>query len=254
MGGQRMNLTDGTSSLQVQDDTQALRDESNGLLETARALVVKNQEDYQKAGAYLKQVKTKIREAEAARVARTKPINEALKLINEDYKGIKDQLEGIVGMIERPMKDYVREQDRIRQEAEAKARKEREEAEAKAREEADARAKELQAAQEAVRQAEDPFMAALLQEDADEALQATQEAIREVRAVESAPLCPDLPKVAAAGTRIVRPWKFRIVDPALIPREYLAVDEVKIGAYVRAMKESASIPGVETFQDITIGG
>jgi hypothetical protein len=33
----------------------------------------------------------------------------------------------------------------------------------------------------------------------------------------------------------------------LIPREYLCVDEAKVGAYARAMKDSGSIPGIDIY-------
>ena len=44
-------------------------------------------------------------------------------------------------------------------------------------------------------------------------------------------------------------WKFRVTNPALVPREYLAVDEQKIGAVVRAMKDTVKIPGVEIYSE-----
>lgn len=55
--------------------------------------------------------------------------------------------------------------------------------------------------------------------------------------------------VAGASTRTT--WKFRIVNASLVPREYLAVDEVKIGGVVRAMKGATNIPGVEAYPDAT---
>jgi len=53
--------------------------------------------------------------------------------------------------------------------------------------------------------------------------------------------------VSGASTRTV--WKFKIVDAAKIPREYLAVDEVKIGGVVRAMKGATNIPGVQAYSE-----
>jgi len=53
--------------------------------------------------------------------------------------------------------------------------------------------------------------------------------------------------VSGASTRTV--WKFKIVDAAKIPREYLAVDEVKIGGVVRAMKGATAIPGVQAYPE-----
>lgn len=55
--------------------------------------------------------------------------------------------------------------------------------------------------------------------------------------------------VTGAVTRTT--WKYRIVNAALIPREYLAVDEVKIGGVVRAMKGLTNIPGVEAYEAAT---
>jgi hypothetical protein len=57
---------------------------------------------------------------------------------------------------------------------------------------------------------------------------------------------PDLVR-SVAGAKFVRRWHFRIVDESLIPREYLAVDEKRIGQYVRAMKGSARVAGIEFY-------
>jgi hypothetical protein len=44
-------------------------------------------------------------------------------------------------------------------------------------------------------------------------------------------------------------WKFRITDADKIPREYLMVDEQKIGAIVRALKEKHGIPGIQAYPE-----
>ncbi len=43
--------------------------------------------------------------------------------------------------------------------------------------------------------------------------------------------------------------KFRVDNPNLVPKEYLKVDEVKLGAVIRAMGSAAKIPGVTTWQE-----
>jgi hypothetical protein len=53
------------------------------------------------------------------------------------------------------------------------------------------------------------------------------------------------PKVDGVSQRT--DWKWRAVQPELIPREYLLIDEVKIGKVVRALRESTSIPGIEAY-------
>lgn len=106
--------------------------------------------------------------------------------------------------------------------------------------------------------------AARLRKEAEDRQLAEAEAALEIgdadlaEAIVSAPTLVELPPpapvivpssiapVSGASTRTT--WKFRIVNAALIPREYLAVDEVKIGGVVRAMKGETKIPGVEAFE------
>jgi hypothetical protein len=70
-------------------------------------------------------------------------------------------------------------------------------------------------------------------------------------------------KQQVAGLKTVRRWYWKYsggpkdlkqTPPTLlaraqklIPRDYLCADEVKIGAYVRSMKETAKIPGIDVF-------
>jgi len=44
-------------------------------------------------------------------------------------------------------------------------------------------------------------------------------------------------------------WSFRVVDAALIPREWLVPDLVKIGKVVRALQGETRIPGIEAFAE-----
>lgn len=46
-------------------------------------------------------------------------------------------------------------------------------------------------------------------------------------------------------------WKFRIVNAALIPRQYLTPDEKAIGGVVRSLQDKAGIPGVEVYSEKT---
>ncbi len=54
------------------------------------------------------------------------------------------------------------------------------------------------------------------------------------------------PKVK--GLSYTARWKFRIVNPSLIPRDYLMPDLVKIGQIAKAMKGKADIKGVEVYE------
>jgi len=44
-------------------------------------------------------------------------------------------------------------------------------------------------------------------------------------------------------------WNFKVENPALVPREFLMVDESKIRAYVRAMQADAKISGVRIYKE-----
>jgi hypothetical protein len=54
-----------------------------------------------------------------------------------------------------------------------------------------------------------------------------------------------VPKVEGVVFRTA--WKFEVTDPAAVPREYLAVDEIKIGKVVRASGGTITIPGVKVW-------
>jgi len=63
----------------------------------------------------------------------------------------------------------------------------------------------------------------------------------------------EAPKVKGVGFR--SNWKFRIVNEALIPREYMQPDLVKIGGVVRSLKGGTSIPGIEVYEEVaTVSG
>lgn len=63
---------------------------------------------------------------------------------------------------------------------------------------------------------------------------------------------PQVPR--SAGVSFTPQWGFEITDAALIPREYLMVDEKKIGAVVRAMKHQTNIPGVKAIEGTGVRG
>lgn len=53
-----------------------------------------------------------------------------------------------------------------------------------------------------------------------------------------------------ADMRIYRKvWKYRIVNEAQIPREYLKPDDIKIGGVVRSLKGTCKIPGIQVYEE-----
>jgi len=72
------------------------------------------------------------------------------------------------------------------------------------------------------------------------------DAIMEERITVPPVFVPPAPKTE---TRFREVWKFRVLDIALVPRQFLQPDDKKIGLYVRAMKGAANIPGVEVYSE-----
>lgn len=85
----------------------------------------------------------------------------------------------------------------------------------------------------------------------DDAMVAEAHAIIEtpVTAV-AAPVVKMTPKVA--GITMRKTWTFRIVNPNLVPRQYLVIDESKVRGVVRSLGQAANIPGVEVYEETSV--
>lgn len=59
---------------------------------------------------------------------------------------------------------------------------------------------------------------------------------------------------APAGISYRDVWRFEIINDGLVPREYLAIDEKKIGGVVRALKGETRIAGVRVYAEKTVAG
>lgn len=83
-------------------------------------------------------------------------------------------------------------------------------------------------------------------EEADETLEEAE--AMEEKAKESTMKMKDIPEAAKTpGMTMRKIPKWRIIKLADIPRDYMKIDEVKIGAVVRAAKGQIKIPGIEVY-------
>lgn len=68
--------------------------------------------------------------------------------------------------------------------------------------------------------------------------------------VSAAPVMPvfappvSVPETPRTSTSYGESWSFEVIDEAAVPREYLMLDEVKIGQVCRALKGRTNIPGI----------
>ena len=250
------------------DEIKSLTEEAQSLLENAKTIRANTPDEYRAVGAIYADIKNKIKLVEAERVRRTGPINESLRIINSDFKAISETLKSALVTYERALLAYKQEEERQRIAAENAARIERERIEAECRAKAEEehqkfdelkrQAEEAAKAQKALLTPIEAFIAeeeaATLQAEIDAARLATENAIRETAMAPRQVQVQAPPKVTAAGTSFRSVWKFKVVDLAQVPREYMVLNEQMVGALARSTKGAMQIPGIEIYEEKTIGG
>jgi hypothetical protein len=188
---------------------------------------IKTNDDYTRAGQILLTIKDIRKKIEATFKPIKQKMDAAKKEVLDQEKAADKPLLEAEAWLKPLISNYLIEQEKARKAEEDRlreiARKEEEE-------------RQLQAAIEAEQNGS--------KEEAEEIISAP---------VQAAPVVvpKTVPKVAGISQR--ENWKFRIIDEKKIPREFLKVDEVKIGAYARAMKSAGKIEGVEIYNEATIG-
>lgn len=224
----------------------------------AKALVIRTPEQYVSSADDLKRVKALARDLDTKRKTMTAPLDESKKSIMDFFRAPLAFLEEAETAIKNRMKDYnaeqarlakveqdlldaiaAKEREKLATERAAIERKEREKVEALQRER-----DEAIAAGNARKAAQIERKVEKVEEQAAEKTDAI--AIRE--SMVSAPtVVREIPKVAGISKRVY--WKFRVVDPALVPREWLVVDEARLQTVVNALHADVRIPGIEVYSE-----
>lgn len=188
-------------------------------------MTVSNVEDYEMAGSFLQLIAKRYRQIEEVFDPIVAKAHATWKEACSQRSKLLEPLDQAKKCVNEKLRTFDQEQDRIRRQEEARLA---EEAKKKIDDDAIREAEALRAAGEP--------------ELADMALQVAAEAPAPVVVLPSS-----TPKMAEMQSRTN--WKFRIVNEALIPREYLSPDEKKIGAVVRSQKAMAKIPGVQVYSE-----
>lgn len=193
---------------------KAAQTKSNDVSTQALALAVTNDEEYEVASRYLISIKEAKGSVEKDWKSITDPLKLSLKNADKVFKPLADALDKARDHVRRIMGDHAQrqEQERLRKQAEADelARKERERLE-----------KQAQKAEKSGRV------------ERAELLQAQAQSV-------SAPVV-NVAAPKAAGIAMVDHWKFEVVNPDKVNREYLCPDEKKIGDQVRAVKNAEEV-------------
>lgn len=196
---------------------ESIDKENSAVVTAAETLAVSDRVEYALAGEFLKkikEVKGKVTEALEPNVKRW---YEGHKKAKAEFNERMKPLDDAERIVKSKMQTFFAAEEKKRQD---------EEREKKAREE------------ELEREKEEKAKALLDQGEFKKA-----EAV--LNATEVLPEVQD--KVKAQGVSMVKNWKFRIINPGLVPDQYKIIDEKAIGQVVRGLKERASIPGVEVY-------
>lgn len=112
------------------------------------------------------------------------------------------------------------------------------------------RAEEEKLRVEALRKEEEERLSAAIRAEEMGESEVAEEILNEPVFVPPVELPKTTPKVSGISQSQI--WRFRVIDEAKIPRNFLIPDEVKIGQYVRAMKDKTRIEGIEVYPENVI--
>ena len=239
---------------------------SSAVLKQTSALIVTTEAEYQLANEGFVAAKRLKKSVKAQLDDLVGPLKDTIKKLEQPFRKAMEELDVAIARYESPMAAFQRRQLEERQVAERAAREEaerqrralEEQAKAEERRLLDARQREREALERA-QASEDPIDALLAESDAQQASQEAQEALAGATDAyrSSAVIKPEemaVPRVTAAGSRVNTYWKARVVDVAKVPDEFWIIDEAKLARHAREHKDAASIPGVEFYADVKIGG
>lgn len=193
-------------------------------------VTISNDGEMHQVAELLRRIKTHAKDLNEKRLEITRPIDESKARIMAMFRPIEDKLKNAENIIKRGILSWeakIAEENRRQQEIANRAAKEAEER---------ARAALVVKAETAIAEGK-PELAVAYVEKAEAVIVAPVNVAVERR---------------ASGISIPKIWKFKIIDPNLIPDEFWILDETKIGKVVKAMKETTKIPGVEAFEEATV--
>jgi len=216
-------------TLEIPVDAQQLVTQTEQDLAIAESFSISSNDGYAQAGEILKTIKGRYRDIENKRKDMTLPLDETKKRIMDFFRQPLERLASAERLIKGAMLSFTQEQERIRRLEEARIRE-------LARLEQERRDRELE---QRISQA---------QQDGDTAKAETLLAT----ATEIATPVVLSQKPRVEGVKTMTRWKFRIVNEALIPREYLMPNERLLADTATKTKGSLEVPGVEFYPEQTI--
>ena len=215
-----------SETLEIPAQAKQLIEETEIVVAQAQTFAIATMTDYQLAGEELKAIKGRMKELDDLRKSMTRPLDNAKKAVLGFFRPVSDGLSQAENLIKRAMLGYQQEQERKRQEEEARLRK--------------------------IAEDEQRRRNALATKQAEKArARGNEERAQEI--LENVPIIPtpvvlkEQPKVKGIATREI--WKFRVVNVSLLPREYMLPNGKMLLAFAQATKGTIPVPGVEFYSE-----
>lgn len=211
---------------EISEDVQRLVTQAEGDIALAQRFSIVSNDGYIKAGEILKTVKGRYQEIETKRKEMTLPLDEAKRRVMDFFRQPLEQLSDAERQIKAAMLGFTQEQERIRREEEQRIQ-------ALAREEQE-RLDKL-------------AMEKIAQAQKDGNLDEAEEILDAVVQIAVPIVQSEKPKMQ--GIKTVTRWRHKVIDEALIPREYLMPNEKMLAEIAIATKGTVKIPGIEFYSE-----
>ena len=227
-------------------ESEQLTAQGRDLVATANALQVVDVAGFEFGAAVAKRLRGALAAARAVLDPFVQAADRAHKTAVQHRSDVLGPYLSAQKIVDGKLEAWDREQRRLAAEAAEAARREQARLEAEAQATAEAEQRRLREAAETRRLEE----AAALEAAGDrEAADHLIEEPVEVPVVVAMPVFAPPPAVAppprVSGLSFRDDWDFEVTDAAVIPREYLVPDEVKIRRVVKAMRGAIQIPGIK---------
>jgi len=193
---------------------------SNDILDQSKLLKIFDIDSFNQATLFLKAVKSIQEEIDSAFDPIIRAQHQAHKKSLETKRRYSFPLDKAEGIVKVKIREYHLKAERARQEEEARLQRE-------------------------AKKAEEERLIQLAME-ADEAGENDEAQLILSSSVE-APVITVPSQTNGNGISYREVWKFRITNPDLVPGRYKIIDERKIGAVVRALKDKTNIPGIAVY-------
>lgn len=216
-------------TFRIPEDAQNLVSQVETDLAVTQSFAITCNDNYVQAGEILKMVKGRYQQIEAKRKEMTNPLDEAKKRIMDFFRQPLERLSETERNIKAGMVRFTQEQERLR-------KIEQDRLQAIAREEQRQRDELLEKQIAEAQERGDEKIAEVLLESASQA---------------TIPIVPS-EKPQVEGIKTITRWKYRIIDEALIPREYLIPNEKLLASVAASTKGAVKVAGIEFYPESTI--